>query len=143
MRLVAIAISVTLTLLSGCDHMGGAGRGFGHAASGFVRTTEHAASGIARVAAPIATRIARAAPVIARDAIVVAAITAQLGQAASPPGEAGASADEPGAPAGKLTTDVTHNAGGADPCRDCPSDETCFYVDYVCPATTASTPIDP
>ena len=145
MRLVAIVLSVTLTLLSGCTHTGGFGSGFGHAASGFARTTAHIASGVGRVAAPIATRIARVAPVVARDAIVVAAVAAQLSQAGAPMNEASAPANEAGAPASALFPAVTstHADGGTDPCSDCPSDETCFYVDYVCPATTGPAPIDP
>jgi hypothetical protein len=137
MRLVALAVSITLMLLPGCDHMGGAGRGFGHAASGFARTTERAASGVARATAPIALRIARVAPVIARDAIIVAAVAAQLSEPRPPADVAG-----PPAAQGPLAAS-TRPPDGADPCSDCPSDETCFYVDYMCPATTPPAPVDP
>ena len=141
MRPVALAVAVSVTLLSGCNHTGG----FGRAASGVARATEHAAAGFGRVAAPIATRIARVAPVVARDAFVVAAVAAQLSTAGAPVYEAGAPANEAGAPAGAWSPAITnaHAGGSTDPCSDCPSDETCFYVDYVCPATTGPVPIDP
>jgi len=145
MRPVALAIAVLVTLLSGCNHTGGFGGGFGRAASGFARATEHAAAGVGRVAAPIATRIARVAPVVARDAIVVAAVAAQLSTASAPVYEAGAPANEAGASASAWSPAVTNTQadGSTDPCSDCPSDETCFYVDYVCPATTGPAPLDP
>jgi len=118
--------------------MGGAGRGFGRAASGFARITERAASGVGRATAPIALRIARVAPVIARDAIVVAAVAAQLSEPRGP-------ADVADPPAAQVPLAATTQPPdvGADPCSDCPSDETCFYVDYVCPATTPPAAVDP
>jgi predicted small secreted protein len=149
MRLVSVAVLVTL--LSGCNHTGGFGRGFGSAASGLARTAAHAASDVGRFAAPIATRVARVAPVVARDAIVVAATTVRLAEigvavseagAAAAAGEPDAGAGEPRIAAGAMTPDVSsNNNNGADPCSECPSDETCFYIEYMCPATTGPAPI--
>src|SRR3954471_13154137 len=141
MHLVSVAISIML--LSGCNHMGGFGRGFGHAASGIARATGHVASGFARVAAPAAIRVARVAPVIARTTIVVAATAQRLSEASDATDESDAAPSEFGATAGAATSDVTNHDSGADPCSECPSDETCFYVDYMCPATTGPASVDP
>ncbi len=115
---------VTLTLALGCGHYANEA---GHAASSMGHSAEHAGGEFARAAAPIATHVARELPEVARDAIIVARVRGEIATTD------GIHDDHLGA-----VSDATDQVAGVpapDPCSACAADETCYYVDYVCPAT--------
>ena len=105
-------------LVCGCGH-----GNFGRALSGFGRAAEFTVASVGRVAAPIAERVARVAPMAARVA-VTAAVLSQGGDGLDEPPDL----PMPSAPTSSGST-------GGDDCSQCAENETCFYEDYVCPAT--------
>lgn len=115
---------VTLTLALGCGHYGNE---LGHAASSMGHFAEHAGGELAHAAAPIATHVARALPEVARDAIIVARVRDEIATTNDIHDDhLGSVAD---------ATDQVAGVPPSDPCGACAADETCYYVDYVCPAT--------
>jgi hypothetical protein len=122
MRLLVLVASLVLAV--GC----GRNSEFGRMASGFGRIAEHAGSLVEHVAAPIATTVARATPTVVRTAIV-ALDAADLAANVSNGRVVMEGSPDPAT----VVSDDEHD--GRDPCADCKPDETCYYVNYVCPAT--------
>jgi hypothetical protein len=152
MRAFAVtAAAVVALLLGACDHAGrghattpGGGGSMGHFSE---RGERGGGGGGGHPSAPIATRVAREIPraiiTTANVATVAAAVVIQASDASE---QSGDDSDTQEAYDRRLATTRSgpHTPPAADPCHDCPSDETCFYVDYVCPATTAQVaPIAP
>ena len=122
MRLLVLVASLVLAV--GC----GRNSEFGRVASGFGRIAEHAGSIVEHVAAPIATTVARVTPAVARGAIVAldaADVAANVSD--------GMTVTEGPPNPSMVVSDDEHD--GRDPCADCKPDETCYYINYVCPAT--------